>query len=120
MTVGMIIWLFVLTIYVNVVSAFNIYNGDKSQYTQNAFGKMIESKVFRLFIKFDKKTTQIYLKTCIANILLFCGVLIEITLFVFSLLTTVETIKIILSLGVILSGLLVGAIVTGICRYKHK
>ncbi|MBR7186460.1 MAG: hypothetical protein IKD43_03115 [Clostridia bacterium] len=120
MTVGMIIWLFVLTIFVNTVSALTIYNGDKARYQQNTFDKMLESKVFRFLLKFDRKTTQIYLRTFIANILLFCAVLFEIILFVLALAAADETCKTILSSGVLVLGLLIGAIIAGICRYRHK
>ncbi len=120
MTVGMIIWLFILTIFVNTVSALTIYNGDKARYQQNTFDKMLESRVWRFLLKFDRKTTQIYLRTFIANILLFCAVLLEIILFVLTLATTDETFKIILSSGGLVLGLLIGAIITGICGYKHK
>ena len=82
MTVGMVIWLFILTLFVNTVSALTIYSGDKTRYMQNAFDKMLESKGFRFLLKFDRKTTQIYLRTFIANILLFCAILLEIMLFV--------------------------------------
>ncbi len=120
MTVGMVIWLFILTLDVNLVSAINIYSGDKTRCLQNYFGKMLVSKAFRFFIKYDRKTTLMYLKTFIANILLFVGALVEIVLFVLSLTVKDETFKIILSSGVLVIGLLIGAIITGICRYKFK
>ena len=115
MTVGMVIWLFILTLFINTVSALTIYSGDKTRYMQNAFDKMLESKGFRFLLKFDRKTTQIYLRTFIANILLFCAIL-----FVLALAITDETFKIILSSGMLIVGLLIGASITGICRYKHK
>ena len=120
MTVGMIIWMFILTVFVNTVSALTIYNSDKARYQQNTFDKMLESKILRFLLKFDRKNTQIYLRTFIANILLFCAVLLEIVLFVLALATTDETFKMILSAGMLILGLLIGAIITGICRYKYK
>ena len=120
MTVGMISWLFILAIFVNTLSAFTVYNGDKSRHQQNAFDKMLESKVFRFLLKFDRKTTQIYFRTFIANTLLFCAVLLEIILFVLALAAADETCKTILSFGVLVVGLLIGAIIAGICRYRHK
>lgn len=120
MTVGMVIWLFILTLFVNTVSALTIYSGDKTRYMQNDFDKMLESKGLRFLLKFDRKTTQIYLRTFIANILLFCATLLEIMLFVLALAITDETFKIILSSGMLIVGLLIGASITGICRYKHK
>ena len=120
MTVGMIIWMFVLTVLVNTVSAINIYSGDKTRYLQSYFGKMLVPKVFKFLIKYDHKTALVYLRTFIANIFLFVGALIEIALLVLSLAATDETFKIIFSSAMLVLGLLIGAIVTGICRYKIK
>lgn len=120
MTVGMIIWLLVLAIFVNTVSAFIIYGGDKARYQQNIFDKMLESKLFRFLLKFDRKTTQIYLRTFIANILLFCAALFEIILFVLALVVADEKCKTIFSFGVLVSGLLIGAIIAGIYGYRRK
>ena len=120
MTIGMIIWLFILSIFTNIVSAITVYTCDKSWNMQNTLAKMLESRVFRYLLKFDWKSTQIYLKTFIANILLLSGALTETILFVLSFVTIEKTIKIFLSSGVLIISLLIGLIISVICRFKNK
>ena len=120
MTNRIIILLFIYAIYANIVSAINIYDGDKKRYLNNVFGKMLEFKVNKFLLKYNCKTTQIYLRTFIANILLFTSILLEILLFVFSLLVNYDTHKIILGSTLFILSLLIGNIITCICRYKLK
>ena len=80
-TIEVKIFLFALAFFANAVSAVNIYHSDELRYKNNSYGKMIEAIVFKFFIKFDRKATQIYLRTFIANLLLFSSVSITIVFF---------------------------------------
>lgn len=115
MDTAVIIFLFLFAVLINICCAFHVYNWDKKQYLQNAHRKMIEHKLFKYLLKYDRKTPQIYLKTLICNLLLGLGLVLEIIFFVFSL-NYLGNIRYILSFCMITLSLLTGCIITITCK----
>lgn len=81
---------------------------------------MLELKIFRFLLKFDRKSPQIYLKTLTGNLLLAINVIIEVILFVLALVRFNDSVKTILSFGMLASSLLLGVVIATICGYKNK
>lgn len=125
MNVGIVIWLFSLALLVNLVSALNIRKEDKARYEAvmrneyDAYGRMLKNKLFKFFIKFDKKSDYVFLRTFISNILLLVSILLEIGFFVLALVYSDDGLKIIMSYGQVISSLIIGSVVTFVCKYKR-
>ena len=118
MNIGVKILIFIFAFYLNLVSAIIIYQGDKKRYQQNVYGKMLECKIFRLFLKFDRKTTQIYLKTFIGNLLFFVNIIIEIIFLLIALTSLSESVETIICFGAICLSLLFTFVIKLICDCK--